>query len=345
MTSSWEVDYGGVLLAVFANQICLPVPSIVVLMAAGAISAHGGMRPSIVIPLSMLACISADCIWFWLGRKWGSRVIRVLSRFSDDPRGYSNRARARFHRHGLPLLCVAKFVPGLDGLLPPLSGAEGVSIPCFLALDAVGSFLWSSAYVGVGRLFADQLDAAIGWVQHFGTALGIVVGVPVAAYAVLRALTLLGMIRRLRLRRISPLMLARALKSKSKVAVLDLSSFEEESDENRVDAIPGAFRVDPLELRQSPRLTVPGDVKMILYSSSGEDRLSARVALGLRRIGVNNVWVLEGGLKAWRAQGLPIAHSFEPPELIAARVGVKLPNHGSPKSDTPSINMQYASEL
>ena len=37
------------------------------------------------------------------------------------------------------------------------------------------------------------------------------------------------MIRRLRLRRISPAMLARKLKSKSKVAVLDLLDFEEQT--------------------------------------------------------------------------------------------------------------------
>jgi membrane protein DedA with SNARE-associated domain len=54
------------------------------------------------------------------------------------------------------LLCVAKFFPGLDGLMPPLAGAEGASLASFFALDAVGSFLWSGFYVGVGYLFSEQ---------------------------------------------------------------------------------------------------------------------------------------------------------------------------------------------
>jgi hypothetical protein len=37
------------------------------------------------------------------------------------------------------------------------------------------------------------------------------------------------------------------------------------------------------------------------------------------------VWVLEGGLKAWREQGFPVSHSLEAPAVIAERLGVKLP--------------------
>jgi membrane protein DedA with SNARE-associated domain len=68
-----QLTYAGVLFAVLANQLCLPVPSIVVLMAAGALSAHGYMQAGTVVVLSVLACLLADGLWFWLGRKWGHR--------------------------------------------------------------------------------------------------------------------------------------------------------------------------------------------------------------------------------------------------------------------------------
>jgi 3-mercaptopyruvate sulfurtransferase SseA len=120
-------------------------------------------------------------------------------------------------------------------------------------------------------------------------------------------------------------MLARKLKSKSQVAVLDLSTFEEETDGQRVEAIPGAFSVDPGRLRHSPQVTVPENVEIVLYSSSGSDAVSARAALALKRIGVDKVWVLEGGLKAWRQQKFPVSQSLEAPEVVAERVGIKLP--------------------
>ena len=122
-----------VLLAVFANQLCLPIPSVVVLMAAGALSAHGGMHTSIIVFCAVLGCLAGDGIWFWFGRKWGSRAIRLLCQFTSDPRNSAKKARNKFRRYGLSVLCVAKFLPGLDAAMPPLAGAEAVpldGIPC-----------------------------------------------------------------------------------------------------------------------------------------------------------------------------------------------------------------------
>jgi membrane protein DedA with SNARE-associated domain/rhodanese-related sulfurtransferase len=331
MTPTSQLTYTGVLLAVFANQICLPVPAVVFLIAGGALSAHGDMSTRTVVLLSALACLAADGIWFLLGRKWGSQAVRILCRLTPDPRTCSSDAHHKFGRYGLPLLCVAKFVPGLDGLMPPLAGAEGVSFTGFLALDAVGSLLWSGFYVGVGYLFSGQLEIAVGWAKRFGTAAGLAIGVPFCLYAGWRGLTLVRMIRRLQVRHIGPLMLRRKLISGSKVAVLDLQDFEDEVFEEEAGiesppAIPGAFRIDPSRLRNSPRIAVPDDVQIVLYGSSQSDIVSAHAALSLKRIGVENVWVLEGGLRGWREKGLPLSRFPEAPEAVAARLGVSLPD-------------------
>ncbi len=325
MAASSQLTYIALPIAVFAESLCLPIPSGFLLMAAGALAAHGEMRASIIIFLGVFGCLAADGIWFWFGRRWGSQAMWLLCRFTADPRRSSKNAHEKFRRYGLYVLCVAKFVPGLNGVITPLVAAEGASLARFLALDAVGSFLWSGLYAGVGYLFSNQLDIAIGWVKHFGTALGIAIGVPVVFYAGWRGLALVRMIRRLRVRRISPRMLNRKLKSNSKVAVLDLLNFEEESDNESVEAVPGAFRVDPSLLRKSPHIPFPGDVDIILYCASRGDMVSARAALALQRIGIDNVWVLEGGLNAWREQGFPVSQFLEAPEVVAARFGVKLP--------------------
>ena len=327
MTDFSQLTYIGVLLAVLAEQLYLPIPSPIFLMAAGALAAHGEMSNSIIVLLAVLACLSADTLWVWFGRRWGSKAIRIVCRFTDSPRKSSNNAHQKFRRYGLAVLCVAKFLPGVNAVLPPLVAAEGVSITGFFGFDAAGSFLWSGFYTGLGYLFSNELDVVFRWAKHLGTALGLVIIVPIGLYAGWRGLTLLRMVRRLRLRRISPAMLARKLKSKSKVAVLDLLDFEDETGSESPEAIPGAFRVDPSRLQKSPRISIPDDVEIILYSSSGGDIVSARAAMALRRIGVEKVWVLEGGLKAWRKHGFPVSQSPEVPEVAAERVGVKLPPH------------------
>jgi len=324
MADSSQLTYAGVLLAVLANQACLPIPAVVVLMAAGALSAHGNMSIGIIILVSVLGCLLGDGIWFWFGRRWGTAAMRLLCRFADDPRKCSKNAQEKFRRYGLPVLCVSKFIPGLDGFMPPLAGAQGVPLARFLAADVVGSFLWSGFNVGLGCLFSKQLDIAIRWTGRFGTTLCIAVGIPLLLYAAWRGLELVRMVHQLQLRRISPRMLHRKLQSKRKVAVLDLSHFEEETETESLEAIPGAFRLDPSRLRDSPHITVPDDVEIVLYCSSMGDIVSARAALGLQRVGIDKVWVLEGGLNAWREHGFPLSQPGEP-ELVSARLGVKLP--------------------
>jgi rhodanese-related sulfurtransferase len=242
------------------------------------------------------------------------------------PENAPRDAHDKFGQYGLPLLCVAKFFPGLDGLMPPLAGAEGASLASFFALDAVGSFLWSGFYVGVGHLFSEQLEIAVAWAKHFGTALALGIGVPFCIYIGWRGLTLIRMIRRLRVRLISAPMLYRKLRAGSKVALLDLLDFEEGTDFESPSAIPGAFRIDPSRLRNSPRISVPDDVEIVLYSSSRSEIVSAQAALALKRIGVENVWILEGGMHSWRDKGLPLSQFPEVPETVAERLGVRLPD-------------------
>jgi len=326
MTTLLELTYGGLFLGVLAQQAGLPIPSIVFLMAGGALSANGRMSPFIAVFLGVLGCLAGDALWFWIGRKWGSKAIRLLCRFTADPRNCSKSAKTKFRRYGLALLCVAKFVPGMDAVMPPLAGAEAVPVAAFFALDTVGSLLWSGTYVGLGYLFSTELDVAIRWVQHFATVLGMAIGVPLVVYVAWKGLVLVRMIRQLRLRLISPPLLARKLKSDRNIAVLDLVNFEAETEGEGLEAIPGALVLNPSRLWKYPQIVVPDDVKIILYCSSKNDAVSARAAVGLKRIGVDKVWVLEGGLKAWREDGFPVSRSVEDPQVVAARFGVKLPD-------------------
>ena len=178
MTDSSQLTYIGVLLAVLAEQLYLPIPSPIFLMAAGALAARGKMSTSIIVLLAVLACLSADTLWFWFGRRWGSKAIRLICRFTAGPQGSSKNAHQNFRRYGLAVLCVAKFLPGVNAVLPPLVAAEGVSITGFFGFDAVGSLLWSGFYTELGYLFSNELDVVFRWAKHLGTALGLVIIVP-----------------------------------------------------------------------------------------------------------------------------------------------------------------------
>jgi membrane protein DedA with SNARE-associated domain len=128
------LTYPVILIAVFARQMCLPVPAVLLLMMAGALGESGRLSLPAIILTGVVGCLLADFAWFEAGRLWGSRILRILCSFSADRRYCAQRARDVFARWGLRTLMVAKCIPGLDGVMPPLSGMEGAGAIEFLLL-------------------------------------------------------------------------------------------------------------------------------------------------------------------------------------------------------------------
>ncbi len=322
MNSAAQLTYLAIGLAVFGQQLCLPLPSMLLLMTAGALAGRGGGHLTIPLVLltSVVACVIADSVWFWLGRRWGSNVIRLICSLTSNPQDSRERTRRMFDRWGLRLLLVAKFFPVLDGASPPLAGAQGATVRGFLAYDLVGSLLWSAAYVLTGFLFSSQLDRVIRLLDRFGTGIILLVAVPMMLWTSWRLFRIVTMIRHLRLHRMSPAMLQRKIDDGDRIGVVDLLRYE--AMDRELEGIPGAVRTDPDQLRRAQRVVVPEGVSMVLYCSSKNEFTSARVAAAMKKLGVSNVWILEGGLDAWVAEGRPTTTNFSTREELAERLGV-----------------------
>ena len=71
-----------VALNVLLNQIGLPVPAVPTLVLAGAIAASGQQPVGTVFLAAVGACLLADSGWYWVGQKYGIRVLKTLCRIS-----------------------------------------------------------------------------------------------------------------------------------------------------------------------------------------------------------------------------------------------------------------------
>ena len=175
--------------AMFAHQVGLPVPGPMFLLAAGALAAAGKLGLVPTLGLSVIACVLADLLWYEAGRRRGIKVIHFIHRLSRDPHYHDRKAQETFARYGCRLLLVAKFVPGLDAVAPPLAGISRISRLRFLAFDAFGASLYACVYAGLGHLFSHDLDRAAAYLGRAGTLLAGLVFAGLSIY-VLRKLVL-----------------------------------------------------------------------------------------------------------------------------------------------------------
>jgi membrane protein DedA with SNARE-associated domain/rhodanese-related sulfurtransferase len=335
MEHSVRLTYPVLWFAVFGRQLCLPLPAILFLMVAGALSERGGLNPILILITGVLGCLAADLVWFEAGRRCGSRVMHLLCGLSDDPQYCTQRARASFSRWGPRTLLVAKVVPGLDGVTPPLAGLLGTPRHVFLAYDSGGSLLWSGLYVGIGYVFADRLELATGYVIRFGSLLALCVGLPLLIYIGWRAVVLVRMVHQLGLRKLSPLQLYQKMEDNAKMVIIDLLKFE---DSESLDGIPGAIRVDPNRFRSRHHVIVPGDLTIVLYCYSGGGLTIARVALSLKKKGIPRVWILEGGLAAWKQDGFPVSPILPATWEAIERAGIQIPDLDETASESYPVS-------
>jgi len=153
--------HGYFLLAVivFAEAIGAPVPAALALLAGGAACALRVMNPWMAVLVGASSMVIGDTIMFFVGRVSGWNLLGFLCRVSMNPETCILRSAESFYKRGKATLLIAKFVPGLNTMAPPLAGSMKMPPWKFLRYDFGGALLYILAYGGVGFLFSDFMKS------------------------------------------------------------------------------------------------------------------------------------------------------------------------------------------
>jgi len=159
---------------------------------------------------------------------------------------------------------VAKFIPGLSTLAPPLAGSSGVGALRFFFFDGLGSLLYAGCFVLLGLLFSNQLEQIIAALASLGSgALGVVVGL-VALYIGYKYFQRRRLLNELRMARITVDEVHQKLEAGENPVILDLRSLAEV--ERNPLLIRGALHMTTDEV-QARHHEIPRDRDIILYCS------------------------------------------------------------------------------
>ncbi len=119
MVDSLTQNAGLVLfLWVLANQAGVPVPAVPSLLAAGVLASRGSLSFIVILAVVVGGALSADLLWYSLGRWRGARALAVLRRFRT-PRASTDRIERFFLTHRFGFLWSARFLPELRRVVNP----------------------------------------------------------------------------------------------------------------------------------------------------------------------------------------------------------------------------------
>src|SRR6202023_948265 len=212
-----------VLLAwVFGEQIGLPVPSLPLLLAAGALAGTHRLHFFFSLFLCVLSAVAADSIWYALGRIKGIKVLQLLCKISLEPDSCVRRTEGVFSKQGARSLLVAKFLPGLGAVAPPLAGVFHMRPRRFFLFDACGSLLWAGTFLGLGYVFSGEIERIAEHALRLGGWLLVILIAMLASYIAYKFIARQRFLRELRISRISVDELKEKIDAGEELVIVDL---------------------------------------------------------------------------------------------------------------------------
>jgi membrane protein DedA with SNARE-associated domain len=216
--------YPFLFLVVVADSLGLPVPSFPFILISAALAAELHFRLAAVVALSASAALAGDTFWYFLGRSRGRSILRKLCALSFNPDSCVSRTEDFFARNGLKTLLLAKFVPGLNTISPPLAGMLKATFASFALFDLGGIGLWVTSAVLLGLGFRTEVEWLIVWMTAFGMTSALILAILLAGWFLLKWVDRRRFFLLLERSRISPEALKERLEQGENLVVVDLRS-------------------------------------------------------------------------------------------------------------------------
>jgi rhodanese-related sulfurtransferase len=186
---------------------------------------------------------------------------------------------------------------------PPLVGAMGLRLSSFILLDVLGSLLWAGVAVGLGYVFAAQIDDLLAAMASAGTVAFELMLAVLALYIAAKWWQRRRLLVALRMARITVDELNQSIADGQTPVVVDVRSQAARLLDTRI--IPGALLADLDSVNQALH-DIPSDRELVIYCSCPNEVSAAKAAKLLMAIGYRNVRPLLGGLDAWDAAGYTV---------------------------------------
>jgi len=149
--SNSGLSFWGPFLLLLLCGLGLPLPEDIVLVAAGVLAAEDSRPVFPIMVLMYTGILLGDFITFCLGKYLGSRALRSKWGQVFIRPEKLKRAEDLFHKHGVWVIFVGRFLPGLRAPLFFSAGLLGFSRLKFLSIDGFAALISAPLFVWLGH--------------------------------------------------------------------------------------------------------------------------------------------------------------------------------------------------
>ncbi|MGB5759023.1 MAG: DedA family protein [Acidimicrobiales bacterium] len=150
----------GVGLIVLLETVFPPIPSEVVLPAAGYLAGLGELSFWATLVSVTVGSVAGALVLYWAGATVGAdRLAAITARIPLVSHHDVDRAWRAFERWQQPVVFWGRLVPGVRSLVSIPAGAQRMPLVRFVGLTAGGSLVWNATLMTAGWWLGDRYGA------------------------------------------------------------------------------------------------------------------------------------------------------------------------------------------
>jgi membrane protein DedA with SNARE-associated domain len=176
--------YAGVFALMVLENLFPPIPSEVIMAAAGFAAARGELSLLLLLAAAVAGTLAGNIVWYEAGRWLGVERFRPLvarhGKWFAVEEEDLDRATEMLKRWGPVAICIGRMFPGVRTLISVPAGMVEIPRGVFYLWTALGSALWLTFLAVAGYILEEHYDRVEHWVEPLAW---VVVGAAAGAYA------------------------------------------------------------------------------------------------------------------------------------------------------------------
>ena len=125
------------------------LPGDTLLFAAGFFAAQGRVNLGLVLVLMFLGTVLGNMLGYSIGKKSGSKIFKNNDALLLNPENVTH-AQNFYKKHGGKTILIARFIPVVRTIVPPLAGIANMNYRLFTFYNILGAAMWVGSITMIG---------------------------------------------------------------------------------------------------------------------------------------------------------------------------------------------------
>lgn len=183
-----QFGYAAIVILIAVENIFPPIPSEVILTFGGFMTAATDMTVTGVIIASTAGSVGGAVVLYYLGSILGAeRMKRIVVKYGKWLRVTTNdvdKSYGWFNKYGSWTVFFCRFIPLIRSLISIPAGMSKMSMPKFLVLTTLGTFIWNTVLVNLGASVGENWEDIVAVMDVYANIAYAVIAVSGIAFVV-----------------------------------------------------------------------------------------------------------------------------------------------------------------